>query len=498
MTTSTAPATERAVRVLIVGSGFAGIGAAIMLRARGIGDFVILERAGSLGGTWRDNRYPGCACDVESVLYSFSFAPNPDWSRTFAGSAEIHRYLERVATEYGVLPHLRYDETVQEAHWDEAAQRWFVQSTSGTWHAEHLLVATGALSDPVRPDIPGLDTFGGPCFHTAQWDASVPLEGKRVAIIGTGASAIQVIPAIQPRVGQLLVAQRTPAWVLPRHDRAIPAWRRALYRRVPRLQSLARLLQYLRHETLFLPFRHRWLRRVAARLLGRHLGRQVRDPALRARLTPRYDIGCKRLLLSDDYYPAMTQPNVTLVDQGITQITPTGFVTVDGTTHAVDVLILATGFRPTDPPLAPHIRGREGRSLADGWQGSPTAYMGTTVAGFPNLALLNGPNTGLGHSSVLMMFEAQCDHLNGLFDLLALSGAQTAEPTPEAQARYIRWIDEGHRSTVWQHGGCQSWYLDRTGRNSTLWPYGVGRFRRTIGQVDPEAYRLAGLAEQRD
>jgi len=392
MMTATAPASERTVRVLIVGSGFAGIGAAIMLRARGIGDLVILERAASLGGTWRDNRYPGCACDVESVLYSFSFAPNPDWSRTFAGSAEIHRYLERVATEQEVLPHLRFDETVQEAHWDEEAQRWIVQSTSGPWHAEHLIVATGALSDAVRPDIPGLDTFGGPCYHTAQWDASVPLDGKGVAIIGTGASAIQVIPAIQPRVGQLLVAQRTPAWVLPRHDRAIPAWRRALYRRVPRLQGLARLLQYLRHEVLFLPFRHRWLRRVAARLLGRHLIRQVRDPALRTRLTPRYDIGCKRLLLSDDYYPAMTQPNVTLVDQTITQITPTGFVTADGTTHPVDVLILATGFRPTDPPLAPFIRGRDGRSLADGWRGSPTAYMGTTVTGFPNLALLNGPN----------------------------------------------------------------------------------------------------------
>lgn len=487
-----------AVRVLIIGSGFAGIGAAIMLRARGIGDLVILERAASLGGTWRDNRYPGCACDVESVLYSFSFAPNPDWSRTFAGSAEIHRYLERVATDHEVLPHLRFDETVHAAHWDEEAQRWIVRSTSGTWHAEHLIVATGALSDPVRPDIPGLDSFTGPAFHTAQWDPSVTLDGRRVAIIGTGASAIQVIPAIQPHVEQLLVAQRTPAWVIPRHDRAIPAWRRAFYRRVPRLQAVARLLQYLRHEILFLPFRHRWLRRVAARILGRQLIRQVRDPALRARLTPRYEIGCKRLLLSDDFYPAMTRPNVTLVDQAITQITPTGFITADGTTHAADVLILATGFRPTDPPLAPHIRGRDGRSLAECWQGSPAAYMGTTIAGFPNLALLNGPNTGLGHSSVVMMFEAQFEHLNGLFDLLALSGAQTAEPTPEAQARYTQWLDDGHRSTVWQRGGCQSWYLDRTGRNSTLWPFGVGRFRQRVGQVVPQDYRLAGLAEHRD
>ncbi|MGA1309135.1 MAG: flavin-containing monooxygenase [Gemmatimonadaceae bacterium] len=489
---------ERAVRVLIVGSGFAGINAAIMLRARGIGEFVILERGASLGGTWRDNRYPGCACDVESVLYSYSFAPNPDWSRTFAGSAEIARYLQRVATEYEVGPHIRYGEEVTDARWDEEAQRWLVRSTSGAWAAEHLIVATGALSDPVRPAIPGLDSFAGPCFHTAEWDEGIALEGKRVAIIGTGASAIQVIPAIQPKVRELKVVQRTPAWVIPRHDRAIPAWRRALYAQVPLMQRLARGLQYLRHEILFVPFRHRWARRLAQGILGRHLARQVRDPQLRARLTPRYDIGCKRLLLSDDYYPAMSQPNVTLVDQAVTQVTPTGFVTADGTAHEVDVLLLATGFRPTDPPLAPHIRGREGRSLGEIWAGSPTAYLGTTVAGFPNLALLNGPNTGLGHSSVLMMFEAQCEHLNGLFDLLALSGAQTAEPTAEAQARYVARIDAGHRNTVWQRGGCQSWYLDRTGRNSTLWPYGVGRFRQTVTQVVPADYRLAGLAEHRD
>jgi len=482
--------TGRTPRILIVGSGFAGIGMAIALRRRGLTDLVILERAETLGGTWRDNRYPGCACDVESVLYSFSFEPNPEWSRTFSPQPEIEAYLQRVAETSGVLPFVRFGEEVTGATWDEATHRWCVTSTSGTWQAEHLVVATGALSDPVPPAIPGLDTFAGPTFHTAAWDATVPLDGRRVAIIGTGASAIQAIPALQPRVAHLTVAQRTPAWVMPRWDRATPAWRRALYRRLPVTQRLARLLQYLRHETLFVPFRHAGPRRLAEWIIGWHLRRQVRDPELRRRLTPPYGIGCKRLLLSDAYYPAMTQSNVSLVTDAIVRIRPEGLETADGRTHAADVLILATGFRPTDPPLAPVIRGRDGRSLADVWRGSPAAYLGTTVAGFPNLFLLNGPGTGLGHSSVLMMFEAQFAHVLGVLDLLARRNARTAEPTAAAQAAYVRWLDAAHADTVWSRGGCRSWYLDSTGRNAALWPHGVGRFRRMTRRVRPDDYAL--------
>lgn len=487
-----APAAPRHARVLIVGSGFSGIAMAIHLRRAGIEDVVILERAASLGGTWRDNAYPGCACDVESVLYSLSFAPNPDWSRTFSPQPEIRAYLDHVAREYDVVRLIRFNENVTGAVFDERAARWIASASSGEWTADALVLANGALSDPRVPALPGLEQFAGPAFHTAQWDHRVSLAGKRVAVIGTGASAIQVIPSIQPLVAQLTVFQRTPSWVMPRWDRANSARRRALYRRVPLTQKALRLLQYFRHEALFVPFRQAWARRFAEAVIGLHLRHQVRDPSLRAALTPRYAIGCKRLVLSDDYYPAMTQPNVSLVTDAITRIAPHGVVTADGRTHEADVLVLATGFRVTDWLLAPVIRGRGGRTLADAWQGSPKAYMGTTVAGFPNLFTLMGPNTGLGHSSVLMMMETQIRHVQRVLALTARRGARVAEPTAEAQARYVRWMDESLATTVWNRGGCSSWYLDRTGRNSTLWPYGVGKFRRTVRRVRASDYLFSG------
>lgn len=475
-------------QVLIVGSGFAGIGMAIRLRDAGLDDVVLLERAPSLGGTWQANRYPGCACDVESVLYSFSFAPNPDWSRTFATQPEIEAYLIRLAAAHGITPLIHFGEDVRSARWDAARARWEVVTGRTTWTADALILATGALSDPVRPDIAGLDDFAGPTIHTATWDATVTLDGRRVGIIGTGASAIQVIPAIQPRVAQLVVAQRTPPWVTPRWDRAIPETTRRRFARWPWTQRLARLAQYIRNEVLFLPFRHAALRRVAEAVIGLHLRWQVRDPALRARLTPRYGIGCKRLLLSDDFYPAMTRPNVTLETTAIRRVVSDGLEMADGTHHRLDVLLLATGFRPTDPPLAPFVVGAEGRTLADAWAGSPQAYLGCAVAGFPNIFLLNGPNTGLGHSSVLLMFEAQFAQILGVLAAMRARGARSVAPTEAAQARYVRWLDAAHRRTVWQTGGCASWYRDRTGRNSTLWPYGVGRYRRLLGRVRAEDY----------
>lgn len=481
------------MRILIIGSGFSGIGMAIALRRRGFTDIVILERAASLGGTWRDNRYPGCACDVESTLYSFSFAPNAGWSRTFSPQPEIEAYLHRVAESHGVVPLIRFNEQVTGARWDEGALHWTVTSTSGEWRAEVLVMATGALSDPVVPDLPGLSSFNGPSFHTARWDGRVPLDGKRVGVIGTGASAVQVIPAIQPIVRHLVVSQRTPAWVLPRFDRAVPSWLRALYRQVPLSQRLVRALQHLKHETLFLPFRHAAVRRMAEALIGLHLNHQVRDLALRRALTPTYAIGCKRLVLSDDYYPAMTQPNVTLVTSAVVRVDQDAIVTADGARHEVDVLIHATGFRVTDPILAPAIIGRGGRSLADVWQGSPQAYMGTTVADFPNLFMLGGPNTGLGHSSVIMMAEAQFEHVLGVLDLLARRGGGAAEPSGAAQARFVEWMDTSLATTVWLRGGCTSWYLDRTGRNSTLWPFGVDRFRRTVSRVRAADYVITPM-----
>ncbi|MBW7934644.1 MAG: NAD(P)/FAD-dependent oxidoreductase, partial [Gemmatimonadaceae bacterium] len=450
------PTSNRRARVLIVGSGFSGVAMAIALRKSGITEIVILERAATMGGTWRDNAYPGCACDVESVLYSLSFAPNPAWSRTFSPQAEIRSYLERVAIACGIVPLIRFGEEVTGAAWDESAKNWTVQSTTGVWTADVVVLANGALSDPKLPSIAGLNEFAGPLFHTARWDASVALAGKRVAVVGTGASAVQVIPAIQPRVQHLTVFQRTPPWVMPRNDREVPGWQRRLFRTMPACQRALRMAQYLRHELLFLPFRHRWARRIAEGVIGLHLKRQVADPALRRALTPRYAIGCKRLLLSDDFYPAMTQPNVSLVTSPIVRVTTTGVVTEDGAEHPADVLVLATGFRVTDWLLAPVICGRDGRTLADVWQGSPKAHLGTSVAGFPNLFTLMGPNTGLGHSSVLMMAEAQIAHVVALVAECARRGARAVEPTAEAQAQFVRWMDESLRTTVWNSGGCAS------------------------------------------
>ena len=486
----TMAAEPRAARLVIIGGGFSGIGIAIRLRQEGIDDFVILERAHDAGGTWRDNTYPGCACDVQSSLYSFSFAPNPDWSRSYSPQAEIWAYLRKCARDFDIDRHFVFDSDVTGAVWDDAMQQWSVTTTTGAWRAAAVVMASGALSDPIRPDIPGLDSYTGSLFHSAQWDHDLDLQGRRVAVIGTGASAIQFIPEIQPRVGTLEIFQRTPPWILPRHDKAVPAWRKSLYRTMPVTQRAERAALYAVRELLLYPFRHRNAARVVEWRARTFMESQISDPTLRARLLPDYRIGCKRILVSDDYYPALEQQNVSLVTDAISAIRPTGIVTADGTLHHADVIILGTGFRPTDPPLAPTIVGRDGRSLADVWQGSPTAYMGTTEAGFPNLFMLLGPNTALGHSSVMLMVEAQIDHVLGVLRLMESRGAGAAEPEPQAQRAYVAMLDARLATTTWNAGGCSSWYLDRTGRNSTLWPDGVGRFRRTVSRVNAGAYRL--------
>ncbi len=478
------------MRILIIGGGFSGLGMAIRLRRQGISDFVILERAPAAGGTWRDNSYPGCACDVQSALYSFSFAPNPDWSRTYSPQAEIWAYLRKCAAEYDIDRHFVFSQEVTGARWDEAARRWTVTTATDTWCATILVMASGALSDPVTPSIPGLETFAGTMFHSAQWRHDIELAGKRVAVIGTGASAIQFVPQIQPRVAHLDLFQRTPPWIMPRRDTAVPEWRKALYRAFPAAQRLVRAALYTQRELLHFPFRHRRAARLVEWIARRHMQAQISDPALREKLTPHYQIGCKRILVSDDYFPAVRQPNVTLVTEAIASVAPSGVVTSDGVMHAADVIILGTGFRPTDPPLAPFIVGRAGTSLATAWHGSPAAYMGTTVPGFPNLFMLLGPNTGLGHSSVMLMAEAQMAHVSAVLALMDSQSAGEAEPTADALTRYVAWLDARLASTTWNAGGCHSWYLDRTGRNATLWPDGVGKFTRTVSRVVAVDYQL--------
>ena len=478
-------------RVAIVGGGFAGLGAGIRLRQEGEEDFVIFERAGEVGGTWRDNSYPGCACDVQSHLYSFPFAPNPDWSHSFSRQPEIWEYLRRCAREFDLLPHIRFRHEVREAAWDEGARRWRIETSRGVFTTSVLVVAAGALSEPSVPSLPGLSKFKGKVFHSARWDHEYDLTGRRVAVVGTGASAVQFVPEIQPKVARLHVFQRTPPWVLPRHDRALSRVERRLFRRLPVAQRAARASIYLFRELFVFGFRHLRLAKGVERLARRHLARSVADPLLRAKLTPDYAIGCKRILISNDYFPAVTRPNVELVRGPVVELREHSVVGDDGVERPVDAVIFGTGFRPTDPPFARHVRGRAGRTLAEVWDGSPQAHVGTTVAGFPNLFILMGPNTGLGHTSVLYMVEAQIEHLLAALGHMRRHGVAALEPKPEAQAAYVADVQRRMKGTVWTTGGCASWYMDATGRNSTLWPDFTWRFRRRVARLNADEYVMS-------
>ena len=478
-------------RVAIIGSGFSGLGMAIRLKQAGIDDFVVFERASDLGGTWRDNTYPGCQCDVESNLYSYSFAPSPTWSRTYAPQAEIWDYLRACAQRFAVDPHIRYRHEVQSATWDGAAARWRIETSGGPYSAGVLVAAAGPLSEPSVPAIPGLNEFPGPHFHTANWDHGVDLSAKRVAVVGTGASAIQLVPRIQPKVAQLYLFQRTPPWVLPHRDRKVRRIARALYRAIPGWQRLVRTGVYWSRELFVIPFMKVTPDSVPERLARGHLDKQVADPALRTRLTPRYAIGCKRILISNDYYPAIQQPNVELVTDDISEVRGRSIVTCDGHEREVDVIILATGFRVTEMPFARRVVGREGRRLGDEWSASATAYRGTTVAGFPNLFLLLGPNTGLGHTSVLLMLEAQLSYVMGCLRYLERKRMAAIEVRPEAQEAFNARVQSRLRDTVWNAGGCRSWYLDSSGRNTTIWPGTSWSYARLLRRFDPAAYDLS-------
>ncbi|MFO7565736.1 MAG: NAD(P)/FAD-dependent oxidoreductase [Enhygromyxa sp.] len=477
---TTLPSEQRHFHVVIVGAGFSGIGAAIKLLEAGERDFVVLEAADEVGGVWRDNIYPGCGCDVESPLYSFSFAPNPSWSRMFSPQPEILDYLRRVASDFGVRPFVRFNHQVGDASWDPNKRRWELETSQGRFTADVLIAGMGALHEPIVPELPGAESFAGRAYHSARWDRDDPIDGRRIAVIGTGASAIQIVPKLQRRVAKLVLFQRTPAWVIPRRDRTFSPLEQRLFRTLPITQTLLRARIYARHEAVIVGFRNPWLMHLVERAVLRYLARQVRDPALREQLTPSFTLGCKRVLLSDDYYPALTQPNVELVTAGIRELTAAGIVDDSGELHELDTIVYATGFRVTDPPFAEHIRGRGGRTLAEVWAGSPEAFLGTTVAGFPNLFLMTGPNTGLGHNSMILMIESQLRLIMAALEQLR-GGGVSLEPRAAAQAAWIEEVRRGNEGTVWTAGGCSSWYLDEHGRNSTLWPwttYAYGRRAR--------------------
>ncbi|MDT7570949.1 MAG: hypothetical protein QOE05_1123 [Actinomycetota bacterium] len=479
------------VRVAVVGSGFAGLGAAIRLKRDGYDDFVVLERADDLGGTWRDNTYPGCACDVQSHLYSYSFAPNPDWSRSYSGAAEIHAYLQRVATDFGVRPHLRYGAELLQATWEDDARHWQLTTSRGSLTADVVVSGTGPLSDPLIPELPGLDTFAGRAFHSARWDHDHDLRGRRVAVVGTGASAIQFVPVVAEQAASLTIFQRTPPWLLPRMDRRIKDSAKAKYRESPRRQRLVRTAIYWFRELNVLAFTGGGrMARLAEKMARRHLARQVADQELRAKLTPSYRIGCKRILLSDDYYPALTRPNVELVTAPVVEVRPHSVVDADGREHDVDTIVFGTGFHVTDQPIAARVRGRDGRLLSEAWGPSPEAYLGTTVPGFPNLFLLLGPNTVLGHTSVVYMIEAQLAYVLDALRLMDARRLATVEVRPRVAEEFNDRIQRSLQGTVWNAGGCKSWYLDAAGRNSSLWPTYTFRFRSATKRFDADSYVL--------
>lgn len=490
MTSSPAAPLPAQVHTLVVGAGFSGVGTAIRLDEEGFGDYLVLERGETVGGTWRVNTYPGAACDVPSHLYSFSFAPNPSWSRSYSPQPEILRYLQGVAERAGVLGRFRFGVEVESLTWEESEQRWRAETSAGPVTATTVVTAAGGITEPRMPDIEGLEEFAGPVVHTARWDHDVEYAGKRVAVIGTGASAIQVVPELAREVAHLDVYQRTAPWIIPRGDHAYSRLQQLAFRRVPGLQRLSRLGIYLTQEAVAPAFTVvPGLAAPAETLCRRFIAAQVGDRDLAERLSPDYRIGCKRVLRSNDYYPALTRPHVDLVTDGIERVTPTGIVTRSGEHREIDVLVVATGFDVVHPPIAELVKGRRGSTLSDTWRESGlAAYKGTTIAGFPNLFMVFGPNTGLGHNSMIYMFESQIAYVLSALRLLDTTDAGTVEPRQDAQDRYNRRLQRRMRRTVWTTGGCSSWYLDEHGRNTTLWPRTTLAFRRALRTFDAEAY----------
>jgi cation diffusion facilitator CzcD-associated flavoprotein CzcO len=472
----------------IIGSGFSGLGMAIRLKQEGIEDFTVLERGDDVGGTWHYNTYPGCACDVPSHLYSFSFAPNPGWSETYSRQPEIRDYLHRVADEYGVREKVRLNCAVESIEWQDGG--WTIATSGGPLRARVVVAGMGPLAEPKIPAIEGIDDFEGETFHSARWNHDYDLRGKRVAAIGTGASAIQFVPEIQKQAAQVHVVQRTAPWVMPHPSRPIRGWEKRLYDRVPALQKLVRGGIYAGRELLVLGFvKNPRLMKVPERIARRHMRSQISDPELLQKVTPGYTIGCKRILPSNRWYRALSQPNVELLTGGVERVTRNSVITGDGEEREVDAIIFGTGFQVTDMPVGRMVRGPGGKTLDDVWEGSPKAHLGAAMPGFPNLFVLLGPNTGLGHSSMVYMIESQVAYVLDALKYMDAHRADTVEVSAEATKRYNADLDERMQGTVW-NTGCASWYLDETGRNATLWPDWTFAFRRRTAQFDPADFEL--------
>jgi cation diffusion facilitator CzcD-associated flavoprotein CzcO len=496
MTEPAAPSANSAVTnvdVLIIGAGFSGLCMGIKLLEAGMNSFLIIEKSRDLGGTWWDNRYPGCACDIPSHLYSFSFAPSTEWTRMYPGQQEIHDYLKRCVERYGLAPYLRLNTRFCEAVWDEFESAWNVTAGEGTRIRARVLVSgMGALHVPRYPELKGLDRFQGPAFHSSTWDYNVDLNGKKVAVVGTGASAIQFVPQIAPSAGKLFLFQRTPPWIVPRLDFAFSEkWRRR-FRSIPITRWALRQYIFWRQEVRVLGFLgNEMFRKKVEAIALRHLARRIKDPKLRAAMTPSYQLGCKRVLVSDDYYPSFNRSNVELVTEGISEVREHSIVTSDGVERPIDVLIYGTGFRATEPLIGCRVVGKDGVEIHEAWGKRMSAYLGVTVSGFPNFFMLLGPNTGLGHNSVVLMIEAQVRYTMDCLKLMNRRKQRVLEVRPEIQQSFVEEIYRRMAGTVWQSGGCKSWYQDQTtGEITTLWPGSVVSYLRRTRSVSPSDYKL--------
>lgn len=477
--------------IVIVGSGFAGLGLAIKLREAGFEDLVILERADDLGGTWQANTYPGCACDVPSQLYSYSFAPNPNWSHTYAPQPEILQYLRSVASAHDVTRQIRYSTEVLDARWDESESLWRIETAGGPLTADFLLSATGIFTDAKVPALPGLETFEGKAFHSLHWDHEHDLTGERVAVIGTGASAVQFVPEIQPKVAALALFQRSAPWIVPRMDRPTFGLERTVLRRLPLVGKAIRGSYYTLIEGFGLigfvdnRFRHPY------ELLGRmQLRRQVSDPKLRAKLTPDYMIGCKRAIFSDAYLPALAQDNVEVVTAGIAQVRAHSIVTRDGIEHPIDTIIYGTGFESI-PGAFERFTGRDGMTAAEVYRTRPQSYLGAALAGFPNFFCTLGPFGAAGNQSAIFMIESQINYIVDALNTMRAKGAQRVEVRPEVQEAFLAEMEVRSRSTVWLTGGCQSYYTTPDGHNAGLYPNWSFEYRRRTSQFDIESYEVS-------
>lgn len=478
---------------LIIGAGFAGIGMAIKLKQQGRMSFEVVDKQDEVGGTWQVNTYPGCACDVQSHLYSYSFEPNPNWSRMFSPQPEILNYLRHCADKYGLRPHLRLGTEMLQARFDETDGRWHASLSDGREISARFLIAgIGGLSVPSVPEFPGADSFRGPRFHSQQWDHDAEIDGKTVAVIGTGASAIQFVPELQKRAARVKLFQRTPAWVMPKPDRRIGPRERRLFARFPWLQRAYRRMIYWHLESRVFAFViWPWLMKLAEQVARFQIRRHIHDPDLRHRLTPSWTMGCKRVLISNDYYPALAQDNVEVITRGITAINDAGLQTADGGHHGADVIVYGTGFKATEPLERGRLIGRGGVDIVDAWADGVQAYKGTAVHGFPNLFMLNGPNTGLGHSSVVFTIETQLAYVLDAMRRMEKAGWRQVEVRAEAQQRYNKWLMRQINGTIWQRGGCRSWYQDESGRNVALWPGFTFGFRWRLRRFDTQAYDAA-------